>query len=106
MKTLKKTVLWVVVILLLAFVVLVSSLNLDSVNLNAFLFKITASLGFVVLCSLLVGVLVGILLSSLLWVWPARRDKRYWQRQYNQLKQNPEFSQNPKKALTDLQKPL
>jgi len=63
-------------------------------------------LGFIVLMTLIAGVVIGSLISWLLWLWPANREKRYWQRQYNQLKQNPEFPQNPGQSLVDPKKHL
>jgi NhaP-type Na+/H+ or K+/H+ antiporter len=71
----------------LSFIITLSALNLEASELNMYFFELNASLGFIVLMTLIAGVLVGTLLSWLLWLWPANREKRHWQRQYFQLKQ-------------------
>ncbi len=92
MKTIKKTLIITLVVILLSFIVAVSALNLTANELNMYFFTIHASLGFIVLMSLITGILVGALLSWILWLWPANREKRHWQRQYHQLKQSTEHS--------------
>jgi len=86
MKTVKKTLVIILVVILLSFIVTLSALNLEASELNMYFFELNASLGFIVLMTLIAGVLVGALLSWLLWLWPANREKRHWQRQYHQLK--------------------
>src|SRR5690554_5136634 len=90
MKTLKKTLVITLIVILLSFIVTLSALNLEASELNMYFFTLNASLGFMVLMTLLAGVLVGALLSWLLWLWPANREKRHWQRQYHQLKRETE----------------
>ena len=87
MKTIKKTLVIILVVILLSFIITLSALNLTASELNMYFFTVNASLGFMVLMSLIVGILVGVLISWLMWLWPANREKRHWQRQYFQLKQ-------------------
>ena len=87
MKTVKKTLVIILVVILLSFIVTLSALNLEASELNMYFFSLNASLGFIVLMTLIAGVLVGALLSWVLWLWPANREKRHWQRQYFHLKQ-------------------
>jgi|GEM_PF-1320339 len=90
MKTIKKTLVIILVVILLSFIVALSALNLTTNELNMFFFTVQASLGFIVLMSLISGILVGALLSWVMWLWPANREKRHWQRQYHQLKRDTE----------------
>ncbi|KAA3638800.1 MAG: LapA family protein [Proteobacteria bacterium] len=87
MKTIKKTFVIILVVILLSFIITLSALNMEASELNMYFFKLNASLGFIVLMTLIAGVVVGTLISWLMWLWPANREKRHWQRQYNQLKQ-------------------
>ena len=87
MKTLKKTLVITLIVILLSFIITLSALNLEASELNMYFFKLNASLGFIVLMTLIAGIVVGCLIVWVMWLWPANREKRHWQRQYNQLKQ-------------------
>ncbi|MCX7543931.1 lipopolysaccharide assembly protein LapA domain-containing protein [Marinicella gelatinilytica] len=99
MKTLKKTLVITLIVILLSFIITLSALNLDASELNMYFFKLNASLGFIVLMTLIAGVVIGSLISWLLWLWPANREKRHWQRQYHQLRQQTEQNDKPKRAI-------
>ncbi|MFV0543377.1 MAG: lipopolysaccharide assembly protein LapA domain-containing protein [Marinicella pacifica] len=99
MKTIKKTLIIVLVIILLSFIVTLSALNLEAGELNMYFFTVNASLGFIVLMTLIAGVLIGALISWVLWLWPANREKRHWQRRYHQLRQETESQPASSQAL-------
>ena len=88
MSTIKKIFTLAVVLILLIGSVAVSSLNADSVALNLYWYQFSLPLGFMLLLFSSVGLLFGLLLSWLLWTWPANKRKTYWQREYFKLKQS------------------
>lgn len=86
MSTLKKIFTIIIVLVLLVGSVAVSSLNADSVELNLYWYQISLPLGFMLLLFASMGLLFGLLLSWMLWVWPAHRKRVYWEREYFKLK--------------------
>lgn len=86
MSMIKKTFTLIVVLTLLIGSVAVSSLNANSVELNLYWYQISLPLGFMLLAFASMGMLFGMLLSWLLWTWPAKKRKTYWQREYFKLK--------------------
>lgn len=87
MSTIKKIFTLSVVMILLIGSVAVSSLNADTVALNLYWYQFSLPLGFMLLLFSSLGLLFGLLLSWLLWTWPANKRKTYWQREYFKLKQ-------------------
>lgn len=88
MSTLKKILTLAVVLILLIGSVAVSSLNAGSVALNLYWYQLSLPLGFMLLLFASVGLLFGLLLSWMLWTWPANRKRVYWEREYFKLKQS------------------
>ena len=87
MSTIKKILTIIIVLVLLVGSVAVSSLNADSVALNLYWYQLSLPLGFMLLVFASLGLIFGMLLSWLLWTWPANRKKVYWEREYFKLKQ-------------------
>ena len=87
MSIIKKIFTLSVVMILLIGSVAVSSLNADTVALNLYWYQFSLPLGFMLLLFSSLGLLFGLLLSWLLWTWPANKRKTYWQREYFKLKQ-------------------
>ncbi len=87
MSTVKKIFTLVIVLILLIGSVAISSLNAGSVALNLYWYQFSLPLGFMLLLFASMGLLCGMLLSWLLWTWPANRRKTYWEREYFKLKQ-------------------
>lgn len=87
MSTIKKILTIIIVLILLVGSVAVSSLNADSVVLNLYWYQLNLPLGFMLLLFASMGLLFGLLLSWMLWVWPAHRKRVYWEREYFRLKQ-------------------
>lgn len=88
MSTIKKIFTITIVLILLIGAVAISSLNADSVNLNLYWYQVTLPMGFMLLVFASLGLLFGLVLSWLLWTWPANKQKTYWERAYFNLKQN------------------
>ncbi len=86
MSTIKKIFTLVIVLILLIGSVAVSSLNAESIELNLYWYQISLPLGFMLLLFASMGLLVGMLLSWLLWTWPANKRRTYWEREYFKLK--------------------
>lgn len=86
MSTIKKIFTLSVVLILLIGSVAVSSMNAGSVELNLYWYQFSLPLGFMLLLFVSTGLLFGLLLSWLLWTWPANKRKTYWQREYFKLK--------------------
>ncbi len=86
MSTIKKIFTIVIVLILLIGSVAVSSLNAGSVELNLYWYQFSLPLGFMLLLFASMGLLFGMLLSWLLWTWPANKRKTYWEREYFKLK--------------------
>ena len=72
-------------LLLLICAVALSSLNAASVELNLYWYQLNLPRGFLLLLIAVCGVLCGLFIAGLLWVWPAKRQAVHWKRQYNQL---------------------
>lgn len=87
MSTIKKIFTLIIVLMLLIGAVAISSLNADSVALNLYWYQISLPLGFMLLAFVSLGLLFGLILSWLLWTWPANRQKTYWKRAYFNIKQ-------------------
>ncbi len=90
MNTIKKIIALTTVLILLIGSVALSSLNADSVALNLYWYQFTLPLGFMLLLFASLGLLFGLLLSWLLWTWPANKQKTYWEREFFKLKQQHE----------------
>ncbi len=102
MSTLKKILTIIIVLVLLVGSVAVSSLNADSVALNLYWYQISLPLGFMLLLFASMGLLFGLLLSWMLWVWPAHRKRVYWEREYFKLKQSHDEQQTALEKQQDL----
>lgn len=87
MSTIKKILTITVILVLLIGSVAVSSLNADSVELNLYWYQFSLPLGFMLMLFAAMGLLIGMVLAGLFWLWPANRRKIYWQREYFKLKQ-------------------
>lgn len=87
MSTFKKVFTLGIVLILLVGSVAISSLNAGSVELNLYWYQLNWPLGFMLLLFASLGLLFGMLLSWVLWTWPANKRKTYWQREYFKLKQ-------------------
>lgn len=99
MSTLKKIFTLIVVIFLLLSAVAISSLNADSIELNLYWYQLGLPLGFMLLLFACGGLLLGLMLSWVVWIWPAHRNRVYWQREYFKIKQ----SQDEQKKQAELQ---
>lgn len=84
-------------LLLLIGAVALSSLNAASVDLNLYWYQLSLPMGFLLLVFAVCGLLCGILLTAVWWVWPAKRQAVHWKRQYNLLneKQAKEIKNQP-----------
>ena len=72
-------------LLLLIGAVALSSLNATSVALNLYWYQLNLPMGFLLLVFAVCGLLCGLLLTAIWWVWPAKRQAVHWKRQYNLL---------------------
>lgn len=86
MSTLKKITTLTLVLLLLIGAIAVSSLNADPVTLNLYWLELNWPLGFTLLLCGTMGILAGLVIAWLYWIWPANRRKMYWKRAYFKLK--------------------
>ena len=75
MNSIKKVFTLVVVVVALIMAVALSSMNADSVALNLHWFQLNWPLGFMLLVFSALGLLLGLVLSWLLWLWPSNRQK-------------------------------
>ncbi|WP_154222011.1 LapA family protein [Marinicella rhabdoformis] len=84
-------------LLLLIGAVALSSLNAESVALNLYWYQLTLPMGFLLLVFAVCGLLCGLFIAGVWWVWPAKREAVHWKRQYNQLndKQTQEMNNQP-----------
>lgn len=87
MSTIKKIIGSVILLFLLLGSVALSSLNATTVTLDLYWHSWEMPLGFMLLVFAALGLLVGLVLCWLLWVLPAAKQRRYWERSYFQLKQ-------------------
>ena len=87
MSTIKKIIGTLILLFLLLGSVAVSSLNSATVTLDLYWHSWQMPLGFMLLLFASMGLLIGLVLSWLLWVLPAAKQRRYWERSYFQLKQ-------------------
>ncbi len=100
MSTIKKILTLTIVLVLLIGSVAVSSLNAESVALNLYWYQLSLPLGFMLLLFASLGLLFGLLLSWMLWTWPANRKRVYWEREYFKLKQAQDEQQKQVEQLT------
>lgn len=73
-----------VVLLLLAAVAL-SSLNAGAVEINLYWYQWSLPLGFLLLLFAVAGLMAGLFISAVWWLWPAKKAAMHWRRQFNQL---------------------
>ncbi len=81
----KKVIGIAVSLLLLICAVALSSLNAASVELNLYWYQLNLPMGFLLLLFAVCGILCGLFIAGLWWVWPAKRQAVHWKRHYNQL---------------------
>ena len=69
----KRAILIVLIIAILLAVLALSSLNADRVIVNLYFFQFELALGLTLVLAMICGLIAGMLLSFLLWIWPLQR---------------------------------
>mgnify|MGYP000188641836 FL=1 len=102
----KKVVGIAISLLLLIGAVALSSLNAAAVELNLYWYQLNLPMGFLLLVFAVCGLLCGLFIAGVWWVWPAKRQAVHWKRQYNVLNEaqakavkNPQDSQDSQQLL-------
>lgn len=82
MRSIKRIIALLLVLALLVSVVIISSLNSEKIFLNLHFLEFEQSLGLIIVVTLISGIIVGLLLSSILWVWPLKRHNSQLKRKH------------------------
>ncbi|WP_395375301.1 lipopolysaccharide assembly protein LapA domain-containing protein [Marinicella sp. W31] len=69
----KRAILIVLIIAILLAVLALSSLNADRVIVNLYFFQFELALGLTLVLAIIAGLVAGMMLSFLLWIWPLQR---------------------------------
>lgn len=98
----KKIVIIIVVLALLLLAIGLSSLNAEYSTLNLHWYQVSWPLGFLLLLFTILGVLIGLFLTLLFWLLPAKSQSRKLQKQYRSLeKEHQSLKQTKEPTVID-----
>lgn len=85
MLLIKRLILFVIAIAVIAFAIALSGFNTEKVMLNLYYFKFELSLGFALIATLFVGLLIGLLMALFSFYMPLKSQIRKLNRKNRQL---------------------
>ncbi len=83
----KRLILFIVAVAVIVFAIAISGLNTEKVLLNLYWFKFELSLGFLLILSLFIGLLIGLLMALFNFYMPLKSQIRKLTRQHRHVTQ-------------------